>query len=308
MANAFAIPTWVSGVVVALGIGLIIVGGIKRIGLAVQMIVPVMAVGYMLVALVVIAMNITEIPAAFGLIFRSAFGMEATYGGIVGSAIAFGVKRGIYSNEAGQGTAPMAAAAAEVEHPAQQGLVQAFSIYFDTWMVCTATALMIISTGSYNVLDGAGGFLREQLPGITDGPAYTQVAVDSVIPNFGGAFVAIALLFFAFTTTLAYYYYTENNVAYLIPEKSKWRKPAYAVVKLAFLGGVVFGAVNSASLVWQLGDIGVGLMAWVNIIAILILTKPAIRCLRHYEAQLKAGKEPSFKGSDIGLEDLDHWN
>lgn len=308
MQNAFEIPTWVSGLIVATGIGLIVIGGIKRISHAVQVIVPLMAVGYVLVALVVIAVNIAGIPAAFALIFKSAFGAEAAYGGILGSAIAMGVKRGIYSNEAGQGTAPMAAAAAEVEHPAKQGLVQAFSIYFDTWLVCTATALMIIATGSYNVLDGAGGFLRETLPGVEDGPAYTQTAVDTVLPGFGAAFVAIALLFFAFTTTLAYYYYTENNVAYLIPETSKWRRPAFGIVKVSFLGVVIFGAINSADLVWQLGDIGVGLMAWVNIIAILILTKPALRCLRDYEKQVKAGQEPVFKGSNIGLKDLDHWN
>lgn len=309
MFNAFGIEQWITGVVLVMGVGLIIIGGVKRISRAAQMIVPLMAVGYMIMALIVIAMNVGEIPAALSLIVKSAFGVEATYGGILGSAISWGIKRGIYSNEAGQGTAPMAAAAAEVEHPAKQGLVQAFSIYFDTWLVCTATALMILMTGSYNVEHPEGGFIQEALPGVAIGPGYTQAAVDSIMPGFGSAFVAIALLFFAFTTVLAYYYYTENNIAYLMPESFKARTLVFRVVQVCFLGVVFFGSINQASLVWGLGDIGVGLMAWVNIIAILILTKPAIRCLKDYESKLKSSEAVSFKGSDIDLKDdtTDAW-
>lgn len=308
MNNAFGLPTWVSGLVVVVGIATIVIGGIKRIGFAVQMIVPFVAVGYMLVAAVVLLLNLGEIPAAFGLIFSSAFGADATFGGIIGSAIAWGVKRGIYSNEAGQGTAPMAAAAAEVKHPASQGLVQAFSIYFDTWLVCTATALMILVTGSYNVQpEGTDVAIVENLPGVAYGPEFTQAAVNTVIDGFGGAFVAISLLFFAFTTLLAYYYYTENNIAYLMPEGFKQRKLVFRVVQAVFLGVVFFGAINQASLVWGLGDLGVGLMAWVNIIAILILTRPAVRCLKDYEAQRKEGKEPVFKATDIGIKGETLW-
>ena len=140
------------------------------------------------------------------LIFKSAFKLEPAFGGILGMAVVWGVKRGIYSNEAGQGTAPMAAAAAEVKHPAQQGLVQAFSVYFDTWFVCSATAFMILLTQSYNVVDPSGGFIVEHLQGVPEGPLFTQSAVDSVLPGFGSAFVAIALFFFAFTTMMAYYF------------------------------------------------------------------------------------------------------
>ena len=300
MENAFGIPTWVTGLIVVAGVAAIVVGGVKRIGFAVQMIVPFMAVGYIAVAAIVLAVNFTEIPAAFGLIISSAFGMDATFGGILGSAIAWGVKRGIYSNEAGQGTAPMAAAAAEVKHPASQGLVQSFSIYFDTWLVCTATALMILVTGSYNVQpEGAETAIVENIPGVDYGPEFTQAAVDTLVPGVGSAFVAISLLFFAFTTTLAYYYYTENNVAYLLPKGSSARTLVFRIVQIVFLCVVFFGAVNEAELAWGLGDLGVGLMAWVNIIAILILTKPAIRCLKDYEAQKKAGKEPVYSGEGV---------
>ena len=308
--NAFGIDQSIVGVVLVVLLGLIIVGGVKRISRTAQYVVPFMAVGYMLVALIVIVLNFSEIPAAFGLIFSSAFGSHATFGGIVGSAIAWGIKRGIYSNEAGQGTAPMAAAAAEVEHPAEQGLVQSFSIYFDTWLVCTATALMILLTGTYNVESGEDGvYLVESIPGVDIGPGYTQAAVDTVFPGVGSAFVAIALTFFAFTTILAYYYYTENNIAYLISEKFKGRKWVFKAVQILFLGVIFFGTINKADLVWGLGDIGVGLMAWVNIIAILILTKPAIRCLKDYEKKLKSGEPMTFNAEDIGIREdrIDAW-
>ena len=190
----------------------------------------------------------------------------------------------------------MAAATAEVSHPAKQGLVQAFSVYFDTWFVCTATALMILVTGSYNVVDSNGGFLIENLPGVESGPAYTQAAVDTILPGFGSGFVALSLLLFAFTTLLAYYYYAESNVAYLFHAGSKRRKVAIVVTKALFLGSVFYGALNSAGVAWALGDLGVGLMAWINIVAILILQKPARACWHDYKMQSRAGKDPQYKG------------
>src|SRR5690625_1919339 len=156
MQNAFSIPPLYTGIGVAVLLGFIIFGGIKRIGKTAEIIVPIMAIGYILVAVFILIINIQEVPAMIMLIIKSAFGLEASFGGIVGSAIAWGVKRGIYSNEAGQGTAPHAAAAAEVDHPVQQGLVQALSVYIDTMFVCTATALMILFSGMYNTEDGKG--------------------------------------------------------------------------------------------------------------------------------------------------------
>ncbi|MDE0767186.1 MAG: alanine/glycine:cation symporter family protein [Opitutaceae bacterium] len=304
--NAFDISPSITGAVIVAMLGLIVFGGFKRIGHVAQWLVPFMAVGYILVAAVVIAANISKLPEVFSLILKSAFAAEPAFAGMLGMAISWGVKRGIYSNEAGQGTGPIAAAAAEVSHPAKQGLVQAFSVYFDTWFVCTATAVMILITGVYNVADPTGGFIVENLPGIEGGPAFTQAAVDTVFPGFGSGFIAFALFFFAFTTLMAYYYYTESNIAYLWKNHNA-RVKAIFVIRFLFLAVVYFGTMRSASLAWALGDIGVGLMAWLNIIAILILCRPALRCLRDYEKQKKNGQDPVFKAKDIGITDTEFW-
>jgi alanine or glycine:cation symporter, AGCS family len=306
VANAFPVPPLFTGLGVAALLGLIIFGGIKRISVAAQYLVPFMTIGYIIMAVAVIAVHVRELPAVMALILKSAFGAGPAFGAIVGLAVSWGVKRGIYSNEAGQGTAPMAAAAAEVKHPAEQGLVQAFSVYFDTWFVCSATAFMILLTGSYNVVNPAGGFLTQNLAEGAAGPALTQTAVDRVIPGFGGGFVAVALFFFAFTTILAYYYYAETNLAYLRRNRGNARWPLN-VLRIAFLAMVVFGAVRSADIAWALGDIGVGLMAWLNIVAILLLSKPALACLRDYEAQLKSGLDPVYIASATGVNNAVHW-
>lgn len=303
--NAFAVPPVVTGGGVALLLGVIVFGGVKRLAHAAQLMVPFMATGYILMALVVMAVHIGEVPAMFALIVKSAFGAEAAFGGIVGMAIAWGVKRGIYSNEAGQGTAPMAAGAAEAKHPAAQGLVQAFSVYVDTWFVCSATAMMILLTGAYNVADPAGGFITEGLPGVVHGPGFTQAAVDSVMPGVGAAFVAVALFFFAFTTLMAYYYYAETSLAYL--RRNAASPKMYHGLRLVFLAVVFYGTFHTADVAWAMGDIGVGLMAWLNIVAILLLTRPALACLRDYETQLKAGKEPVYVARTAGVENASQW-
>jgi alanine or glycine:cation symporter, AGCS family len=306
MTNAFPIPPLFTGLGVAALLGLIIFGGVKRISVAAQYLVPVMTIGYIIMAVAVIALHVRELPAVMALILKSAFGAGPAFGAIVGLAVSWGVKRGIYSNEAGQGTAPMAAAAAEVKHPAEQGLVQAFSVYFDTWFVCSATAFMILLTGSYNVVNPAGGFLTQNLAEGAVGPTLTQTAVDRVIPGFGGGFVAVALFFFAFTTILAYYYYAETNLAYLRRNRGNARWPLNAL-RITFLVMVVFGAIRSADIEWALGDIGVGLMAWLNIVAILLLARPALNCLRDYEGQLKAGRDPAYIAAATGVNNATHW-
>ncbi|SNS60135.1 alanine or glycine:cation symporter, AGCS family [Anaerovirgula multivorans] len=307
MENAFGISPVITGLVVAGLLATIIFGGVKRIGKAAEIIVPFMAIGYIIVALIIIVLNISQIPSIFALIFSSAFSSKAAFGAIIGQAIMWGVKRGIYSNEAGQGTGPMAAAAAEVSHPAKQGLVQAFSVYVDTLFVCSATAFMILITGAYNVSDGAGGFIAQGLPGVEPGPAFTQAAVGSLMPRFGGAFVAIALFFFAFSTLMAYYYYAEVNVAY-VTRNFKNHKLIFNITRVTLLVMVFVGAVNSAGMVWALGDIGVGLMAWLNIIAIILLTKPGIATLRDYEAQKSQGLDPVFDPAKLGIKNAELWN
>lgn len=305
MENAFSIPPLYTGIGIAVFLAFVIFGGVKRIGKTAEIIVPFMAIGYILVAVVIILMNIQQVPAMFTLIFESAFGVEASFGGIVGSAIAWGVKRGIYSSEAGQGTAPHAAAAAEVDHPAQQGLAQAFSVYIDTMFVCTATALMILFSGMYNTEDGKGGYIVENLPGVEAGTEYTQYAVNNFIPGMGNGFVAIALLFFAFTTIMAYYYIAETNLNYMYPNIIN---PVILFsLRAILLSTVVFGAIKSAGLAWDIGDIGVGLMAWLNIIAILLLRKPALKCLKDFEEQTKAGKSPTFDPEKLGIKNTEAW-
>jgi AGCS family alanine or glycine:cation symporter len=306
MHNAFGLPLLVSAVVVGGLIALIIFGGVKRISRTAEVVVPLMAAGYLVMAAAVVVLHAREVPGMILLIVRSAFGAEAAFGGILGLAISWGVKRGIYSNEAGQGSAPMAAAAAEVKHPAAQGLVQAFSVYVDTWLVCTATALMILLTGKYNVANPAGGFLHEALPGETAGPGYTQAAIDTVVPGFGSAFVAIALFFFAFTTLMAYYYYAETNLAYL--RRGKTGPKLFLLLRLVFVGVTFYGTLRHADMAWAMGDVGVGLMAWLNLIAILLLAKPAIACLRDYEAQRRAGvAEPRYVAKRCGVANAEQW-
>ncbi len=309
MNNAFDIPHWVSGLFVCLILGTIIVGGVKRIANAASIIVPFMAIGYILVAAIIIIINIDKVPDIFALIFRSAFGAEQMFSGMLGAAIAWGVKRGIYANEAGQGTGPHSAAAAEVSHPVKQGLVQAASVYLDTFLVCTATALMILFTGMFNVQldDGAGKFIVENIPGIDAGTAYTQAAVDAAFPigGFGAAFVAIALFFFAFTTTMAYYYIAETNVAFIFDGKKQ--KIAIRVVQLLIIIATYFGAVRTSKSAWTLGDIGLGIMVWVNVISLVFLVKPTLIALKDYEQQKKAGKDPQFNPEKLGIKNADFW-
>lgn len=303
--NAFGISPAITGGALVIFLAIIIFGGVKRIARVAEFVVPFMAVGYIIVALLITFMNISALPGILKLIFSSAFGSNAAFGGILGAAISWGVKRGIYSNEAGQGTAPHAAAAAEVSHPAKQGIVQAFSVYIDTLFVCSATAFMILITGMYNVAPEGKAEIVNNLGKIEPGPGYTQAAVESVLPGFGAPFVAVALLFFAFTTIMAYYYMAETNLAYI--NKNVKRVWSEYVLKIAILGMVFYGCVKTAGLAWTLGDIGVGSMAWLNIIAILLLTKPALRVLKDYEAQLKDGKDPVFDPVKIGFKDADFW-
>jgi AGCS family alanine or glycine:cation symporter len=298
----------ITGTVVVIVLGFIIFGGVKRIAHFTQVVVPFMALAYIAMALIVIAINITELPNVFALIFNDIFNPMAMFGG----AIFWGVKRGVFSNEAGQGTGPHAAAASEVQHPAQQGLVQAFSVYVDTLFVCSATAFMILITGTYNVLpEGGTGFVVQNLPAATiiDSPAFTQFALESTMGDFGRIFVAVALFFFAFTTLLAYYYIAETNVAYL---RRFFKIPfELTLLKLLLIASVFYGSVRTASLAWGLGDIGVGLMAWLNIGGILLLFfvgQPALRALKDYEEQRKAGVEKfTFDPEKLGIKHADFW-
>ena len=298
----------VTAIVVVIVFGMIIFGGVKRIAAFTQVVVPFMALAYIITACAVIALNITKLPGIIALIVGDAFTPMAAFGAMIG----WGVKRGVYSNEAGQGTGPHAAAASEVEHPSQQGLVQAFSVYIDTLFVCSATAFTILITGAYNVMDESSGeFIVQNISASADpnSPAFTQYALESIAPGIGAPFVAIALFFFAFTTVLAYYYIAETNIAYL--RRSIPIPGMMLMLKLVMMGSVFYGAVKTASVAWGLGDIGVGLMAWLNIVGILIIffmAKPAILALKDYEAQRKANLETySFDPESLGIQNADFW-
>jgi AGCS family alanine or glycine:cation symporter len=302
--NAFDIPSAITGGFITILLGIIIIGGVKRISKVAEIAVPFMAGAYILMATIIILINITEVPAVVGLIFRSAFNMEPALGGVFGMAVAWGVKRGIYSNEAGQGTAPHAAAAAEITHPAKQGLVQAFSVYVDTLFVCTATAFMILFTGQYNIVNPEGGFLVENLPGVSIGPQYTQQAISTFFPTIGGGFVAVSLLLFAFTTIMAYYYIAETNLSYLNEKGNKWM---VWMLRAFILAATYYGSVKTAEAAWALGDIGVGIMAWLNVIAILLLRKPALIALKDFQQQLKEGKDPVFDPEKLNIRNTEVW-
>lgn len=310
--NAFNVDTWISGVVVVVIFGAIVFGGVKRIAKFTEYVVPIMAITYILIVLVIIIIDIDQLPGVISLVFKSAFNMEAGFGAVFGLAIQWGVKRGIYSNEAGQGTAPHIAAAANVSHPTKQGLVQSFSVYIDTLLVCSATGFMLLITGRYNVqdpvlaADGTTKFLYEGAKNVTVGPGFTQSAMDSVLPGFGSYFVAIALFFFAFTTILAYYYIAETNISYLT---RNLKSPIYThLLKMVMMLVIMYGSINQAKLAWNIGDLGVGLMAWFNIIAIILLQKPALAALKDYEKQKKEGKDPTFYPEDIGVSNAHIWN
>jgi AGCS family alanine or glycine:cation symporter len=307
MGDVVPLAKIVTGLIVVAVLGFVIFGGIKRIAHVTQVIVPFMALGYILMAVGIIILHISELPAIIALIIGDAFNPMAG----VGAAIGWGVKRGIYSNEAGQGSGPHAASASEVEHPAQQGLVQSFSVYVDTLFVCSATAFMILITQQYYV-DGLDGSISNGVLGndiVIASPAFTQLALESVLGGFGKTFVAIALFFFAFTTLLAYYYIAETNVAYI--RRTIHIRGLLTTLKVVTLVAAFYGTLREANLAWAMGDLGVGIMAWLNIIGILILFfmgRPALKALKDYEAQRKAGVEHySFDPQALGIRNAHFW-
>ena len=284
--NSFGVPPIWGGIALVVVLGLVIFGGVKSISQVAKVVTPFMALGYIGLALVVIFTHLNAVPGVFKMIFQGAFGMDSALGGILGSTIMMGVKRGIYSNEAGQGGGAIVSASADVAHPVKQGLAQSFSVYVDTLLVCTATALMILICGSYNVLDpGTGEILQANAPELGNNYAgFTQAAVDSLLPGFGNMFISIAMIFFVFTTIMAYYFYCESAIIYLNRgREGKGEKIAIFLMRIAILGAVIFGVLKESDVVWQIGDIGVGICAWINVIAILLLSRKVFSALRDYE-------------------------
>lgn len=292
--NVLGLPRFIIGGVLMTVLALIVCGGVKRIAYVSEILAPFMAIGYMLVAVYVISFHTEGLPLVLKQIVFSALSRDAVFGGIWGSAIIWGVKRGLFSNEAGQGTAPHMAAAAEVSHPAKQGLIQAFSVYINTILICTTTGLMILLTGCFNVIDErTGTIIINNLPGYEHGIAFAQAAVSSVFPRTGALIVALALGFFSFSTLMVHYYQAESNLAYIF-KGDRFRLRAIKVLRFVFLFFVFFSSLWPGELAWALADIGVGLSYIINIFAVLILQQPAFWLLADYENQRKTNKDAVF--------------
>ena len=287
LGNSFNVPPLWCGLGLAFLLALVIIGGINSIARVASIVTPFMALGYIVLTVVVVVSHADMVPAVFKAIFAGAFGIQPVAGGILGSTIMMGVKRGIFSNEAGQGGGAIVSASASVSHPAKQGLAQAFSVYVDTLLICTGTALMILCSGTYNIFDAkTGEMLVAVSPSLgSNYVGFTQAAVDSVLSGFGGAFVSAALVFFVFTTVMAYYFYGESSIMYLFQGKRRGERVAIWCFRVGLLIMTVFGALKEANVIWQIGDIGVGLTAWINVIALLLLCPQAIKALREFEGR-----------------------
>lgn len=275
--DSLGMPSWASGMLLVGLLGLIIFGGIRRIAAVAEYLVPFMAISYLLLALVVIVLNISEVPAMLALIVKSAFGLGPAVGGGVGAAIVMGVRRGLFSNEAGLGSAPNVAAVAWVPHPASQGIVQAFSVFIDTLLMCTCTAVMILLSGVYGVDSGV------------DGVALTQNALAEHLGDWGRIFVSLALFCFAFTTMMYNYYLGETSLDFF----SKDNRKLFTAFRVLTLVLVMWGSMQDLGTVFAFADLTMGLLALVNLAALVMLWKVGLRILVDYDAQrLVDGHEP----------------
>ena len=289
--SAFNIDVTITGVILTIFTLVIIFGGVHRIAKITGFIVPVMAVAYLLVAAFIVCKNITELPSVLKMIFANAFGFEQVLGGTLGAAILQGIKRGLFSNEAGMGSAPNAAAVATVSHPVKQGFIQTLGVFTDTLIICTSTALIILVSGV-------------PLDGSIKGIELTQLAVTNQIGSWGGTFIAICILLFAFSSIIGNYYYGETNIQFISEKKIYLYAYRILVAVMVMLGSVV-----SMDIVWNFADVSMGLMAITNLVAIVLLSKIAFKALKDYNDQKKQGLDPVFKASSIPeiVDDVECW-
>ncbi|RKD26086.1 alanine or glycine:cation symporter, AGCS family [Caminicella sporogenes DSM 14501] len=288
--QAFGMDRFMVGIIITIITGLVIFGGIKRIAKVAEFIVPIMATAYVLVALFIIIKNITVIPSLLSLILSSAFGLKQAVGGGMGAALMMGIKRGLFSNEAGMGSAPNAAATAEVSHPVKQGLIQTLGVFTDTLLICSATAFILLISGVYTT---------KGLKGIQ----LTQMALSSQVGAWGNTFIAFCILLFAFSSIIGNYYYGESNIEFINGSKVWLFLYRSAVVLM-----VLWGSKSSIKIVWDMADLFMGMMALINLIAISMLGKIAFKALDDYTRQKREGKDPVFYADSIeGLENVDCW-
>ena len=290
--DAFGVPVLASGIVLALIVAAIVFGGVRRIAQVAEFLVPIMAVGYLAIALVVVAMNLEAIPAVFMLIVKSAFGLEPAIGGGIGAAILMGVKRGLFSNEAGLGSAPNVAAVAYVPHPPSQGIVQAFSVFIDTLIICSCTAFIVLLGDVYQ-------------PGSTTslgGVALTQASLASIVGEWGRVFVSVALMLFGFTTMVYNYYLGENSLSFFTGE-NRLVLVFYRVLVIGLCG---WGATTDLGTAFAFADVTMGFLALANLFALAVLFKTGLRLMKDYDSQVAAGvAEPRFDASCFADLDID---
>ena len=290
--NASWMP-WLIGGILALMVGFCLFGGGKRLVKATTWMVPIMGVAYILMAIVISLLNIKSLPSIFARIFTDAFDFKAIFGGFSGSCVMYGIKRGLFSNEAGVGSAPNASASADVSHPAKQGLVQVLSVFIDTLLVCSATAFMCLASG----VEPSAAF---------EGAVYVQAAMKTALGAFGPMFITLAMILFAFTTLLGNLFYVDKSFHYLMG-----RQPGKGFLYTYYIiacGVILLGAGLNAGLLWNIADLTMGAMTLINIPVILLMSKYAVRCLNDYTRQRKEGKEPKYRAKDIDLpHKVDCW-
>lgn len=287
--GAYNVDRSIMGIVLTVITALVIFGGVKRIAVVSETIVPIMAIAYLLVAMFVFVKNIGMVPEMVSLIVGNAFGLEQLAGGAMGAALMQGIKRGLFSNEAGMGSAPNAAATANVSHPVKQGFIQTLGVFTDTILICSATAFLILFSGIFKEAD-------------LNGIQLTQAAMVSQVGNWGASFIAVCIFMFAFSSIIGNYYYGESNIRF-ITTKKRW----LFAFRCFVLVMIIAGAHTSVQVVWDMADLFMGLMAVINIYAIIRLSPIAMKALKNYLQQKKEGKDPTFVAKDIGIENTDCW-
>jgi AGCS family alanine or glycine:cation symporter len=288
--EAFGIPMHVTGIVMTIVVGLTIFGGVQRISRVTEVVVPIMAVAYVIVAVVVIGFNLGQVPGVLALIVKSAFGLEEAVGGGIGAAIMMGVRRGLFSNEAGLGSAPNVAAVAFVPHPVNQGIVQSFSVFIDTAIICTATAMIILMSGIH------------ETSAVEDGVVLTQLALQDHVGPWGETFVSVILTLFAFSSILYNFYLGENSSSWMTPNSPVF----FIVFRLLMLVLILWGSMQNLTTVFSFADLTMALLAVFNLIALAALAKVGFRLMRDYDEQWRAGQVPVFRPEKFPDLDIDH--
>lgn len=312
--NALNIPMWVSALAIALIMGVVVIGGVKRISAVASLIVPFMVTIYLIAAAIIIVLNIGQVPAVLSNVVTSAFGVNALFGGTIGIAIQQGVKRGTFSSASGMGEASPTAAAAETSHPIKQGMANAAGVWLDTVIICSASGLMILLTDCFNTSAGYVGAGAAEMSGLaaagTNGVIFVQLAMRTVMGGIAPTFIAIMLALFSFTCLISYYYEAETAAMYLFQgdSKEKTRKTVTWIMRIAMPVLIFIWGNIESGLAWNLSDLALGGCTWINMLVVLMLSPKVIALYKDYQEQMKAGKDPyynpdklSWKGVDTAL-------